>query len=273
MPTPPTIRCGRPPLVELVLGVQFNPVLSLQVGQLASFWKTLGDSWPDLSLASPLEQQFELFGSPKPWGSAGSKLRFSLRPEWRVQIRNRARTRMVQMQNGRFHYNWMRGASEEYPRFAGILPEFQEVWTRFRGFLAQAGLPELEPNQWEVTYVNHIPRGGLWESGRDWPRVLPGLFSRPELTGLTCEGAVGQWHFEIDEQMGRLHVEVEHGIEEAAPHQELIVLKLTARGPLNSVVVLTRGLELGRRAAGEALYKLSSAEARKGWELTLEQHD
>jgi hypothetical protein len=57
----------RPPVVETILGVQFKPLRGLQNAHLGAFWKTLGDEWPTVADAPPLEPQFERFDAGGMW--------------------------------------------------------------------------------------------------------------------------------------------------------------------------------------------------------------
>jgi uncharacterized protein (TIGR04255 family) len=53
----------RPPLIELVVGVQFDPMPALTAAYLGLFWRELGAEWPDVSETPALEPQFERFAS------------------------------------------------------------------------------------------------------------------------------------------------------------------------------------------------------------------
>ena len=53
-----------PPVVETILGVQFDPLASWRNAHLGVFWKTLNtDDWPNVSDAPPLQPQFERFAA------------------------------------------------------------------------------------------------------------------------------------------------------------------------------------------------------------------
>ena len=52
--------------------------------------------------------------------------------------------------------------------------------TRFSRFVSSRKLGTLRPNLWEVTYIDHIPHGTVWNSLADLPRVFPGLFGSGE---------------------------------------------------------------------------------------------
>ena len=73
---------------------------------------------------------------------------------------------MIQIQNSRFAYNWKHhpGSEKAYPGYEVLLPEFEDGLNKFTAFAAEADLGRLDLNQWEVIYVNHIPKGDLWQT-------------------------------------------------------------------------------------------------------------
>lgn len=261
----------RPPVVETVLGVQFNRMPALANAHLARFWKALGDEWPDLECLPELDDQFETFDEPAAWG--GTRLRFSQTPalQLRLQIKNRSGTRMLQVQNGRFLLNWLGHAGlEEYPRYSRIRPEFDDLYARFEQVLSAGDTGPLVPNQWEVTYVNHLRRGTVWQTPADWHRLLPSLLGAGTAAdGVALEGIGGHWRFEIQPRRGRLHFEVQHGRLGGPAGEEALVLTLTARGPIPSVSDGSRrigdGLDIGREAIVQSFAGIASSDARKHW--------
>lgn len=61
-----------PPVVETILGMQFDRLPALKNAYLGVFWKTLGqDEWPDVSDAPALEMQFERFTEAAQWPQVG----------------------------------------------------------------------------------------------------------------------------------------------------------------------------------------------------------
>ena len=175
---------------------------------------------------------------------------------------------MIQVQQSCFHYNWKR-RDQSYPSFHGVRAEFDKQFSRFRDFLAASGLGELCPNQWELTYVDSIPRGELWQTVGDWHRVLPGLLSGPPLIDEICpENASGEWNFEITPRRGRLHVAVRQA-RIADTSETVLLVQTTARGPIgrDATEDLAAGLALGHTAAVRTFFRITSAEAHGYWEL------
>ncbi|MBI1826616.1 MAG: TIGR04255 family protein [Planctomycetes bacterium] len=260
-----------PPIVETVLGVQFEPPTGLTNSHLSLYWSQVRNEWATATDAPRLEPQFEVFSSEQMWAAVGPTLMLTNDPSRRLQLRNRENSRMVQLQNSRFHYNWLDTPDTKYPRYEEcIKPEFKREWTRFREFLHSEGLGEPKINQWEVTYVNHIPRSGRvpWHSPEEWASILPGLLGRTQeyAEAARFESFGGQWHFEIPLQRGRLHVQLIHGKpgDENAP--EILRMDLTARGPVpDAPDPLSSGLDLGRETIVRMFVALTSPEAHKAW--------
>ena len=189
-----------------------------------------------------------------------------------MQIRNADPSKMIQVQNDRFHYNWLGHAGGDYPRYKNVRPEFQARFDDFERFVAAESLGTVDLNQWEVTYVNHLPKGSVWNDPRDWARlfrqveVMPATVADAELESLE-----GNWHYEIVPRRGRLHVRIQHARARDDGGNELLVLTLTARGPVElatgETVSLEEGLNLGHETIVRAFCDLTSDAAHDYWGL------
>ena len=265
---------ANPPVVETVLGVQFDRLPGFTNSHLGAFWKTLDAAeWPGVADAPPLQPQFERFSEAARWGRG---LQFQLSPitPGRVQIRNRTGDRMLQVQNGRLHFNWLGNVSTSYPRYETVRAGFVEALERFAAFVSQADVGRFQPNQWEVTYINQVPQGTVWNTPNEWTFFSP-LCGVPTIEGvIQGENFTGQWHFVIPEQRGRLHIEWQHALSAMPdqPEREVIQLTLTARGPLDSksesIQPVLDGLNLGRETIVRSFSGLMTKEANDYWGLT-----
>jgi len=267
MPTPQAPYFRNAPVVERVLGVQFDSVSGFHNGLLGAFWKSLGDDWPQVTDAGPIEPEFEQFGESALWAYPGVSFRVSQSPGCRLQIQNAAGDRMIQVQNCRFHLNWKGTSGEGYPRFPAIQDEFLAYLKRFRDFLASDAKAGLRPNTWEVTYVNHCQKGTVWKTPEDWQSVFsPLVLPRPTTAFAALETLGGNWQYEIQPRRGRLRVELRHGRQD---DRELLAFTLTARGPLGQTddASIAAGLDLGRQTIDVAFKELTSDAAHKYWEL------
>lgn len=251
------------------MGVQFDPIKGLTNAHLGAYWSQLRKEWPKVQDVPRLESQFEVFGQEQTWSLLGAKFSLSQDLSTRLQIRNEPEDRMIQVQNSRFHYNWLDKKSE-YPRYdSKIKPEFVTQWDRFLRFLASSNFAIPKLNQWEVTYVNHIPKGSVWNHPSDWVEVFPGLIGKPSAERIgNFESVGGQWHFEIPSEQGRLHVQIIHGRPVSPGAVEVVRLDLTARGPITGDPMpegLIAGLDLGRTTIVRMFVALTSKRAQEFW--------
>jgi uncharacterized protein (TIGR04255 family) len=185
---------------------------------------------------------------------------------------------MIQIQNGRLHFNWLGTEGGAYPRYEKVREGLVTALRALTQFLDQERLGSFQPNQWEITYVNHIPRGSVWSAPNDWSffRPLGPVPTIPDVA--TAESFGGEWHFVIPEQRGRLHVQWAH-VRQSEPEQkqqEGIRLTFTARGPApkdgDSVQAVLDGLDLGRKTIVQSFKGLMSDEANKYWGLNHASH-
>lgn len=267
MTTEENLSFENPPVIETVISVQFRPIAGFTSGHFGWFWKqSLAPSWVKTVEAPCLPDQFERFGEQQIL-TPQAMFRF-LDPNQpnRLQIVTSEDDRVVQLQNSRFIYNWRkRGAV--YPRFKELCPEFLNKFGAFQGFLERAGLEPPSLNQWEITYINHINKGDLWQTTSDWSEILPGVFPIPRgADEVRFESVAVQWHFEITPERGRLHVSAEHG----RSHEggEVLVLQLTARGPVepdDPSRSLDAGLNLGHCSLVRTFARIASQKALDHW--------
>jgi uncharacterized protein (TIGR04255 family) len=262
----------KPPVVETILGVQFDELPGMTNGHLGAFWQTLDPSeWTAAADAPPLNSQFEQFTDSGRWGR-GLKFQLSQVPASRLQVRNRAGNRMIQIQNGRLHFNWIGEAGDPYPRYENIKTGFESAFDAFCRFATLAEIGPLKANQWEVTYINLIPRGTVWNTPADW-NYFSLLAAMPSIPGVVeGESFSGQWHFVIPGERGRLHIEWQHGKKsEEELAEECVRLNLTARGPLtkdaDDRAAVLSDLDLGRETIVKTFAALMSAEANDFWGL------
>jgi len=261
-----------PPVVETILGVQFERLPGFKNAHLGGFWKTLpAEDWPTVSDAPPLQPQFERFAEAARWAK-GVQLRLMQEFSTRLQIKNKDGDRMIQVQNGSLHFNWLGQKGRQYPRYQEVREGF--VWSleRLTDFLAQEKLGAFQPNQWEVTYLNHIPKGTVWNTPDDWGFFRP-LGAVPTVEGVVRgESFAGGWHFAIPDERGRLHVEWQHAVKSEPEQQEIVVLTLTARGPLQhaegeTLAAVLAGVDLGREVIVRSFEQFMDDRANKHWGL------
>jgi len=137
-------------------------------------------------------------------------------------------------------------------------------------FVADQGLGNIEPNQLEVTYANHLLKGQDWTTPSDWGALLPGLVGTAgDGARHTLESLETSYRFILSGNSGRLHVQLQHGfagVEQDSP--EILSLQLTSRGGIDVAVGkdVDYGLALGHSAIVRQFTDFTGPEAHKRWE-------
>lgn len=218
----------KPPVIEVVCGVHFQQLEGLLAPYLGSLWEKLKPDYPECKEVAPLAPVIERFDAP-----AKSQMTFvELPPMARTWFVHKNETGIVQVQRDRFLHNWKKvREQDEYPRFAKVITLFKERLATFEDFLNEQSLGGLQPLQYELTYVNHIPRGEAWSTLADTGNVFPDFKRRNRDSRYLPEPETINWRtsFLFPEKVGRLHAVIRNAIrtEDQTP---IIQLELTARG-------------------------------------------
>jgi len=242
----------RPPLAEVALSVQFEPIDGLGAARLGLLWSTFRNRFPSVEEHPQLPPTFEDFQPPSP-----PKVEIVLEqkaPVPRLWFLNDPKTELIQVQPDRFIHNWRRlRDGEPYPHFEAIHESFVEELKLFEAFLRSEELGRLKVNQCELTYVNQIEPSAVWrhhgEVGqilRLWSPLLDAsILGEPEDVGMRIRYRIPG---PGAEPIGRLNVFLEPGFK-VADHTPVYTLNLVARGkPLaEGIEGASAFFELGRR--------------------------
>lgn len=258
-------KYSAPPVQETVLSVQYPRLEGYTSAHAGSYWsERLGTAWNKVREVDRLDEVEEKFGTEREFLLPRLKLRPGSEPN-RLQFVHG--TRMIQVQDSRFIYNWIRHEeSHDYPSYRKVAPEFLSRWDEFQSFLRSKGIPDPKPNQWEVTYVNHFPKGDLWDSLDEVDGLIrdfrvPG----PVLSVRRVDTLRAEWHFELGKAEGRLRVSLFHGLKGGAGGQEALNFKLVARGPTSSSEELPGKLDFGHEAIVLAFTAMTTDRAHAHW--------
>ena len=135
---------------------------------------------------------------------------------------------LVQLQRDRFVYNWKRESPQDgdYPSYDSVIVGFERLWAEFGRFVAREQLGELVARQFELVYVNVVPRSSIPEGDP----VLVDHAPKPSNRFLpNPESFVWRTSYPLPEDRGRLHVVASTA--RATPSGDPILkLDLTARG-------------------------------------------
>lgn len=255
-----------PPVIETVLSAQFSPLSKLTDAHVGWYWKQyLDEMWDQVVRVPRIDDRFEKFGDERQWIERGLKFE-EVGPSDRTQLIRSDGSRMIQIQNTRFIYNWRKQNSAEYPSYDKLLPEFKESFLGFEKFSYDAFGQAIELNQWEVTYVNHLPKGDLWGTASDMQKIFPafGVLAN-QIDGQIFDTFNGTWQLTIDENKGRIYIDIKHARIGSSEGQEIIRLAITARGPINDEVDIYTGFDVGHKAIVCTFADITSPDYHKIW--------
>lgn len=259
-----------PPVIEVALSVQLEPLTALRVPHLGLLWSEFRSEFPRIEEHPPRAAVIEQFGTPRP-----PKMDVRVEAAFPIpqcRFLNDRGTELIQVQQDRFVHNWRKvGTGEEYPRYEFVRRRFEVELDTFRQFLAREHLGELVPNQCEVTYVNHITSGAGWEKHGELGEILTvwmtrysdSFLSGPEDIGLRVRyiipGPDGN-------PLGRLWVSIDpaYRTEDDRP---IYVLMLTARGrPIGKGIEGALGfLDIGREWVVRGFTSVSTPKMHRIW--------
>ena len=252
----------RPPVVEVGLGAQFEPLGDLTNRHIAEVWNEFREEFPEWVEQPIISPVFERFGLPRPLNQFSIDLRPAHAPN-RALLLDASKTELIQLQSDRFHRNWRKVEVDGvYPRYERLRDRFQEDYRRVEQVLQK----RLVPNQWEVLYLNHIPIGeGDFETQSEVLRQMGAQNSnnflpQPESTQLAMHYVI-----EVDDRpVGRLHVTAVDGFRD---QQRVLVLTLTARGVPASQDLegVLRFLDLGREWIVRGFTSVTTPKAHSVW--------
>lgn len=219
-----------PPVVEVVCGVLFSPLSSLLAPHLGLLWDKFKPAFPNCEAHPPLAPALE---SPAPSVLLGGGLELrSLPPLPRTWFVHESDNEVIQVQQDRFLVNWRRGeSSAEYPRFSFVRKRFESHLETFCSFLSEHEIGALQPLQFEMTYVNHVPQGRGFTRWADVGAVFPDVSWRTNAPRFldTLESIQWQASFALPDGQGRLRASLKPAVRRS-DGRPLMVLELTARG-------------------------------------------
>jgi len=250
----------RPPVMEVVCGVQFQELDGWQTPHYGQFWSRIADQYSNFEDQPPLPM---LRLEPTPLPEPGL---LKLPPLRRVFFVQPPGNFLIQLQQNRFLHNWRKVREEdEYPRYDTAYQRFAEYWQVFKSFLSEVGLPEPKPEIFELTYINHIMAEGA-AFPRDVGDFLGFYEKSPEATtAMEASRMMMQFIWPLRSAMGTLALDVKHGTR-VKDQKEVLLMELTARGRVTDGGA---GMEQWFNVAHDAIVntfeKLTTGHAHQLW--------
>lgn len=158
---------NKPPLDEVVLGVQFAPISGYKSVHSSMVWELFKEDFPKVQELPLTESQFETFGG------------MNIQPNFQFQVGGPPvgsrlwfltadDSHILQFQPDRIVTNWRKAKSvQDYPRFEGIASSFKSNLQTLVDFVRSFFDYDVDINQAEVVYVNIIPVEHFSEMG-EW---------------------------------------------------------------------------------------------------------
>jgi uncharacterized protein (TIGR04255 family) len=255
-----------PPVIETVLGVEFDPLEDLRLLHLGLFWAKIRDQYPDYETKPEAAPVVDNYGSQPPSTSDEIKVQVIAEPRFKFWFKNRQEG-LLQVQADRFIKNWRKvNAEVAYPKYPQLREEFAAEWGRYRAFLQEHGLGPVRVRQCEVTYVNQIVAGAGWQSLSDINRLL----RLPAMIGAESLPPPASLAFQISyvdvEKARRVVLDVKHAYRKS-DLAEVIQFNITVRGrprPSEDPDILV-WMDDARDLANKVFKDVTTDEARRMW--------
>lgn len=252
-----------PPIIEVALSVQFEPLKSVRIAHLGLLWGEFRERYPRAQEQNPIANIVEQFGAtPSPHRG----VTLSEKPEARLWFLDEDEAHLVQVQRDRFARNW-RGEGDHYPRYENIRAGFVEDYEKFVAFLEKEKLGSPAVTQVEVTYINHIFPNDAWCEPGEANHVF-------EICTLPSEPTPEDFGFGIrylipddsGKAIGRLHVTGNSAFH-VREKKQIFAVQLTARGepPTGELKGILEFMDLGRTWIVRQFAALTTQEMHRVW--------
>jgi len=220
----------RPPVIEVVYGIQFSPLPELRTPLIGLFWQSIKADYPKFKEMPPLAPLIERFDQETP--TEQPMLEFLQEaPLPRMFFLDNHENWVMQVQNDRFLHNWKRVSDEDvYPRFDVVSDRFFQAWGKFCDFCRSESISNPKLNQLELTYINHIPVRESRPIGEEVTAIFPDIVWRKDHEFLPVPETLSwKTSFLLPKKQGRLHVSLRHA-RRIKDNTTTLLLELTARG-------------------------------------------
>ncbi len=209
-----------PPINEVVCGMRIHPADNLLIPHIGLLWDKFRAEYPRLQHTQPLATTKGEIAVDKV-----TKL-----PIPRIWFISNSDDQLIQFQNDRFYFNW-RKRKNDYPRYKNMMSNFEIVFRAVKALFNEFELGELEPIEYELTYLNHIPRGNGWETIDDLSNIFSDFhWNKSDTRFLHHPKEVG-WaaDFSFPDQKGHLSISLKQGIR-ILDELPILIFELKAMG-------------------------------------------
>jgi uncharacterized protein (TIGR04255 family) len=214
----------KPPVNEVVCGLQFRPLDNFFIPHVGLLWDKFRQKYPRIQTTHPIAtSKGELISD--------SATNFPLPRFWFI---GKDDDQVVQFQFDRLYFNWRRREGV-YPRYPRVFEQFENALNIFQTFLCEFNLGDLKIIEFDLSYINHIPKGKGWNKIDEIDNIFPDFIWK-KTSGRYMPNPVNiawQADFPMPEQKGLLGVSLKKAVR-TADKTDLLVFELKARGPAKS---------------------------------------
>jgi uncharacterized protein (TIGR04255 family) len=217
-----------PPVIEVVCGITFRPIHTFVAPHFGLLWQRFEQEYPEFQEVAPIIRQTE---AGEPAQTEGQLVEIPQFP--RVWYIDEAGNKLIQVQRDRFLHNWKKvKPGDQYPRYSNLIKVYQERLSEFERFLKDKYLilDTIQPEQLELTYINHIHQGQGWEDISEVGEVFPDVSWRRTLERPlpAVESITWRATFLLPNQGGRLIAAVRNA-KLVSTGKQVLLFELTAR--------------------------------------------
>jgi uncharacterized protein (TIGR04255 family) len=220
-----------PPVVEVVISLQFKPLEHLRAAHFGVFWQSLkSEGFSKVEDHGELAPAIETYETP-----SATPIGIVLRsfddapPLPRVWFLDEEQNQLVQLQRDRLVVNWRKPDKlATYPHYSQIIKRFKFALTALHNFVESEQLGVIAPVQCEITYINHVQASAdAFRTVTVWTNEYSDDYlSDPEDVAFSIRYRMND---EAGKTLGRLHVAFQPAFQRS-DRQPLVLLQLTARG-------------------------------------------
>lgn len=217
-----------PPILEQAITIVFEPLPDFSIVDVGLFWSKLSREFPEVETAPRVETLVEMFEGVE----AHVKLTMVPPVQLPRTVMRSPTGEVIQFQEDRFTFNWIKPEGGEYPRFDRTLPRFRELYDKFCAYLRSRRQAPPTALQCEVTNVNIVPVKDFGADFSDFGKAFTIPSIDLEVDGLEEETFVRKrQHRIVDKEgmpLGRLHISLAP-VYRTTDHEKAFQLELTAR--------------------------------------------
>lgn len=256
-------KFNKPPVIETILGVDFDPISDFQAPYYGLFLLEVKDTYKNFVELPPIDSQVERFeGDSVPIAS----FRFGYRPDIRCLFLDKTEKWRLQVQNNKFLSNWAKSlTTSKYPNYELTSNKFKTNWNKFLTFLKKNNLNTPVVQQCEVSYLNHIEFGNI----RNLSEIFPFWNQQSKSNDFLpeAEATSARMIYRIPNNRGRLRVDITPNIRHI-DSKKIISLSLTAKVfPKSSGIKdVVEAMNIGHEWVVRGFTDLTSDKMHKIWE-------